>query len=128
VIQIDGCTCRGTNTSMPNCEDISVYANPSAELRGNIVIEGLTAPIEITKIYNAQWQLVFECNNNCGSTVTFDEPEIGRYYVQVQMYTENWEWICQSDNLYVTVPTGQMEVGNLLVRLVMMVMLILLMM
>ena len=113
VIQSDGCTCKGMNTNTPSCEDINVYANPSGELRGNIVVEGLTAPIEITKIYNAQWQLVFECNNNCGSTVTFDEPEIGKYYVQVQMYTANWEWICQTENIEVIVEQNTDCAANL---------------
>ena len=102
------------NTNTPSCTDVIVEAPPSGELRSSIFVNGLTAPIEIVKIYNASWNLVFECNNNCNSQIQFSETELGKYYVQVQMYTENWEWICQTENIEVEVVQNTDCAANLL--------------
>lgn len=105
VIQADGCTCKGEGDTgnPPSCDDVVVYATLGGELRPAIFVEGLTAPIEIVKIYDESWQQVFECNNDCGSQVNFYETNLGKYYVQVQMYDANWGWICQTENIEVEV-------------------------
>lgn len=87
----------------PSCANVQVEATPSGELRGAIFVRGLTAPITIVKIYNEGWNQVFECNADCGNEVSFYETEIGKYYIQVQMYDENWGWICQTENIEVEV-------------------------
>ncbi len=101
----------GTN---PDCDNIEVYATPSSELQGTVQITGLNAPIQIVKIYSENWDLLFECNNNCQGQVIYPAPYAGKYIVQVQMYTENWEWICQTDNIEVEVEVLTDCASNLL--------------
>lgn len=84
----------------PSCDNITLNGKD-----GKITINNLNAPIEIVKIYDENWNRVFECNADCEDPTIF-ETSAGKYYVQIQMYTENWEWICGTDNLEVTVKDG----------------------
>ena len=92
-IQADGCTCLGTNTASNTgtCSDIMVTTTPNT-----IIINGLTVPIEIIKIYNVSggWQQVFNCVANCGSQQTVDNLPPGNYIVEVQFYSASWNFIC----------------------------------
>ncbi|MEM1119718.1 MAG: SdrD B-like domain-containing protein [Bacteroidota bacterium] len=75
----------GTGT----CSDINISTN-----NGQIVISGLTAPIEITKIFDASWNLIYQCSGNCPNTIT-ESVSNGDYTVQVQFYTAQWGFICE---------------------------------
>ena len=90
----------------PSCENITVSGQD-----GKISIDNLNAPIEIVKIYDENWNRVFECNADCGDPTIF-ETDAGKYYVQIQMYTADWKWICQTDNLEVTVTDGGNNCGT----------------
>ena len=91
----------------PSCDNITLSGEG-----GKITIGNLNAPIEIVKIYDENWNRVFECNNDCADPTVF-ETAAGKYYVQVQLYTENWEWICMTDNLAVTVTDGGNNCGTI---------------
>ena len=101
-------TLGACNANTPSCEDVNAFGTSSPNLPPAIIIEGLTAPIEIVKIYNESWNQIFECNNECGSGLHIkDIISEGKYYVQVQMFDENWGWICQTENIEVIVESGQ---------------------
>jgi len=93
VIQADGCTCLGVDTTSNTgtCSDIVVTTAPNT-----ILITGLTVPIEIIKIYNISggWQQVFNCVANCGDQQTIDNLSPGNYVVEVQFYSASWGFIC----------------------------------
>ncbi len=77
----------------------SIYANDCAELGisagiSHIEISGLTAPIEIVKVYDANWQHVFECSADCLDKIDLPNLEAGIYHVDVQMFDEHWVGIC----------------------------------
>ncbi len=85
----------GTGT----CADISFSGS-----NGQVTISGLTAAIEITKIFDTNWNLIFECSGNCPNTVTQSASD-GEYNVQVQFYTAQWGFICEKQDR-VTVGSG----------------------
>lgn len=89
--------CQGV---VPSCEAITLTGT-----NGQITIGNLVAPIEIVKIYDKNWHQVYECNADCEAVINFPTAA-GKYYIQIQMYTSNWEWICGTDNLEVTVGGG----------------------
>lgn len=78
----------------PSCEDVIV-----SDDNGAIDIAGLTAPIEIVRIFDLDngWQQVFECNNDCEDSQTISGLTSQNYLVKVQMYTNNWGWICEKN-------------------------------
>lgn len=57
-------------------------------------IENLTAPITIVKIFNASYNLVYQCNGNCLDEIELDNLSKGEYYIDIQSYTNNWRFIC----------------------------------
>ncbi len=95
VILSDGCTCQGTTGggSTGTCSDINITASATA-----LDITGLTAPIEIIKIYrinnNNGWQLVFDCAANCGTQQAITNLTPGNYVVEAQFFTASWSSIC----------------------------------
>ena len=76
----------------PSCDDVTVSND-----NGAIDIAGLTAPIEIIRIFDLDngWQQVFECSANCEDSQTISGLTSQNYMVKVQMYTSNWGWICE---------------------------------
>ncbi|GEM_PF-4952811 len=90
------------------CEGIVVNGvfndDPNSDYFQGITIQHLDAPIQIIKIYNSNWERIEECSGDCTS-LSFYETEAGKYFVQIQLYNENWEWICQTDNIEVMVPS-----------------------
>lgn len=67
----------------------------SIEVEGDeLGIDGLTAPIEIVKVFNASYNLIYQCNGNCPERVELDNLTEGTYYVDIQFYTDNWRFIC----------------------------------
>jgi len=57
-------------------------------------IDNLTAPISIVKIFNASYNLVYQCNGNCSEKIKLDNLSKGTYYIDIQSYTNNWRFIC----------------------------------
>ncbi len=76
VVTADGCGCAGTPVG-PAC---SVSVGPCS-----ISIDGLSNA-DYTKIFNANWQIVWDCNpwanGGCNSSETITDLENGTYHVQ----------------------------------------------
>jgi hypothetical protein len=68
----------------------------------SITVSGLTAPIEIVKVFNSGWQPVFECTANCADPTVVTNLSLGTYFVKVQMFNSTWHPICVKEG-YVTV-------------------------
>ena len=79
----------------PSCNDINVTTGTN-----QINITGLTAPIEIMKVFDTDngWNIVFQCDgSNCGSSKTVSNLPSGNYRVNVIMYTATWSQICEKN-------------------------------
>lgn len=59
-----------------------------------LTISQLTAPIEIVKVYDAAYNLVFQCNGDCPESIVLDNLSAGKYHTDIQSYTNNWQFIC----------------------------------
>jgi len=70
---------------------------------GHLFIHGLDAPIEIVKVFNEHWEIIYECTFNCSNPSTVPNLSTGIYYVRVNKYTANWVPICQSELIPVTI-------------------------
>ncbi len=94
VILVNGCSCEGTpiNTGEPNCDNVQFDGS-----NNQLTISGLTAPIEIIRVRNSQWQEVFSCIGNCENPIALSNLSAGLYRIQIQMYTENWSPICYKE-------------------------------
>jgi coxsackievirus/adenovirus receptor len=72
-----------------DCQNVEIQGTNST-----IEITGLTAPIEIIKVYNADWDRIFECSNNCKDSISIDKLPAGNYHIDIQFYDSNWQRIC----------------------------------
>ena len=70
----------------------------------SIVIDNLKTPIEILKIYDDNFNLVFECNANCEDRQVIDNLNSGQFHINLRLMTENYETICEINET--------VEVGN----------------
>ena len=59
-----------------------------------LTIGNLIAPLEIVKVFDADYNILFECNGDCPNEVTVDNLATGRYEVEVQNYTASWQPLC----------------------------------
>jgi hypothetical protein len=65
--------------------------------QGKITVSGLTAPIEIVKVFNTtNWSTVFECTANCSDPTVANVPA-GNYLVKVQMFSATWQMLCTKE-------------------------------
>ena len=83
----------------PICNVVNI-STPSQ----SIVLKNLNAPIEILRIYAANYNLVFECIANCETDQIINSLNSGVYHIDLQMMTENYEVICTINQT--------VEVGN----------------
>ncbi len=72
-----------------NCPSVSIDI-----VEDELTIKGLTAPIEIVKVFNASYNLVYQCNGNCPNNIDLANLAEGIYYIDIQSYTSNWRFIC----------------------------------
>ena len=96
----DATTCiEGRDNSELDCGNVSVVVSD-----GEITINGLTAPIEIVKVFNSNFVPISDCTGDCGESITV-EAAPGSYVVRVNFYTANWVGECEVD-IPVTVPAS----------------------
>ena len=81
---------------------------------GGINLSNLNAPIEIIDIYDANWQLIFNCRGtDCGQEVTLPNLSADIYHINMQFYTEHWEYVCREQiDVTVTDDDGNGNGGN----------------
>jgi hypothetical protein len=98
VIQSDGCTCKGTpkNTGTPDCGNVTATVS-----NGNIIVSGLTSPIEQVKLYKLgvddSQTSIDECNGDCGNEWTFTGLAAGDYLIHFTLRDKNWVSLCPND-------------------------------
>jgi len=92
-----------TPTPTLSCDAINVEGG-----EGQINITGLTAPIEIVQVFDANYSPIFRCEGgDCGAEQLLTDLGEGDYIVGVQLYTANWAFICEKTNITVTVTGGE---------------------
>ncbi|MCB0517532.1 MAG: hypothetical protein H6577_22905 [Lewinellaceae bacterium] len=76
----------------PDCDPCSsITITPAA---GQITIAGAIAPHVLIKVFKPNWQLAFECLDNCPNPVVVDGLANGNHYVQVKLIDAGWGEIC----------------------------------
>ena len=82
-----------------DCTTIALNGN-----NNQIEITGLTAPIEIIDVYDANWQRIFRCQGgDCGNEQTIPNLNAGLYHTNIQLYTASWQAICtRADDITVS--------------------------
>ena len=79
-----------SNALLAQCNNVQFNGS-----NGQLQITGLSAPIEILDVYNANWQSVFHCDGgDCGTQQTIPNLTAGVYHVNLQMYNAQWQSIC----------------------------------
>ena len=78
------------------CEEVTIIIDENTR---SFTIGNLNAPIEIVKVFNQDWQLFYECFADCENEVLLQELSGDRYYIQVDMYEEDWTPICDLDEM-----------------------------
>jgi len=61
-----------------------------------IQVNNITAPKAIIKVFDANWERVFECNDNCGREVEINNLNAGDYHVQAQLFDVDWNNLCDT--------------------------------
>jgi len=81
--------CTEITETINTCENIQI-----ATENNQIEISGLTAAIEIVRVLDKQYKLLYECIATCDNKqVTGVFPD-GKYIVDIQIYDEAWKFIC----------------------------------
>jgi len=91
---------QACQTPPPTCKNIQIQTQ-----NNQITIEGLTAPNEIVKVFDKNFNIVYQCVANCEETQMAGIFPVGAYTIDLQLYDENWELIC-AEQRAVTVETG----------------------
>jgi len=73
-----------------SCTDINIQTTPTS-----ITVSNLLAPIEIVKVFDANFQTIYECFADCEETITVTDLAAGRYHLGINFYDENWQDICE---------------------------------
>jgi len=69
---------------------------------GNLSItgSGLDAGHVIIKIFSPNWQTIFSCFDDCGSSIDLSGLSAGTYHIKVDLYNSNWQKTCElTENL-----------------------------
>ncbi len=90
----------------PTCENIQILTE-----NNQIIIQGLTAPNEIVKVFDKDFNIVYQCVANCEDTQMAGTFPVGDYTVDLQLYDENWALIC-AEQRGVTVTQGNSNPCN----------------
>lgn len=73
------------------CDELEVTSTNTA-----IQVNNISAPIAIIKIFDANWERVFECNNDCGNEIEVTNLNAGDYHVQAQLFDTDWNGLCDT--------------------------------
>ncbi len=92
------------NTSATDCNGVLISTGPLTFNFSN-----LNAPNKIVKVFDLDYNVILECQENCGTEVSFSYETLGTYYADVQLYTADWEFICEVRE---TVELSDMPVDN----------------
>jgi uncharacterized protein YcfL len=84
----DACETTGGNA----CDKVT-----ASMVNGKLKVTGLSAPIVILKVFDSNWQTIFECTGNkCPETVEFSpDPNETTCHIDVKFYSSNWQLLCE---------------------------------
>ena len=80
---------QACQTPPPLCENVQITLN-----NNQIIVDGLTAPNEIIKVFDENFNIVFQCIANCEEQQIKGNFPAGTYIVDLQLYDDNWAFIC----------------------------------
>ena len=90
ICELIECIADSTTNSNPVCSDIEISTTSN-----QISIAGLNAPNEIVKVFNEDYDLLYECFGNCAQTTAVANLVQGKYQININFYDENWTPICE---------------------------------
>ncbi|MEM6318041.1 MAG: Kazal-type serine protease inhibitor domain-containing protein [Bacteroidota bacterium] len=59
----------------------------------SITIQNIQAPKAIIKVFDANWEAIFECKDQCPPVIQVSSL-VGEYHVQAQLFDETWDSLC----------------------------------
>ena len=86
-------TDNGSNDNEENSQDCEAVQITTSSTQ--ISVTNLTAPNSIVKVFNENYDLLFECVGNCGSEVIVTDLLDGKYHININFYDENWADLCE---------------------------------
>lgn len=95
---------NGGNTNL--CEEIAINME-----NGAINVSNINSPNKIVKLFNENYDIVSECSIDCGAPASFNMPPAGNYFVDVQLYTADWTFLCEVQEP-INVSTTNNDGGN----------------
>ena len=91
--------CNAPTTILENCENNLEASCDFVEIITTvplgISIQNLIAPIQIVKVFDANYATVFDCFGDCEETINLTDLAVGRYHININFYDENWQPICE---------------------------------
>jgi len=87
----EGNDTSGSNTDASDCSEVVISTGPLTFNFSN-----LNAPNKIVKVFDLDYNVVLECQDNCGTEISFSYETLGTYLADVQLYTADWEFICET--------------------------------
>ncbi|MCC6725841.1 MAG: hypothetical protein IT258_15130 [Saprospiraceae bacterium] len=81
----------------PNCTPVNCEASVTITPGdGKITVSGLDgAPVTSLNVFDANWQPIFSCLNDCGATKIVENLPTGYYYVSAKYYTTSYAQLCE---------------------------------
>ena len=95
-------TVTGDNSGTPDCDAIAIIPG-----QGEITISGANAPHVLIKVFKPNWQLAFECLDNCSSPLLVDGLTEGNHHISIILMDDSWDQICTiQETVYLSNPSG----------------------
>ena len=88
-IQSDGCSCTGTTTTPPTDDCATIITTVD-----DLTIIG-SQPNQIIKVFDANWEFVFQCTGDCPNPVVIDNLSEQVYHIKINQYDSNWDFVCK---------------------------------
>ncbi len=85
------------SSGTPSCDNISMYSSGN-----DLIVSGLTAPLNSLQVFDQNWNTAFNCSGNCLETEYIADLPNGQYYVKAVLRNANWTEICTEAN-YLTI-------------------------
>lgn len=99
---------NGTGTELP-C-DLSYTVNGN-----NLSVSGsgLAAGHVIIKIFNPNWQTIYSCLDDCGSSINLSNLTPGTYHINIALFSNSWQKTCDAlEDIPVNVSTSAIVADN----------------
>ena len=90
----------GNNNESELCAAITITLD-----NNTISVNNLNAPNKIVKLFDEGYNIIEECANDCRTPLTYPALSVGNYFVDVQLYSADWVFICETQEaINVTTP------------------------